>query len=66
MTRASLSGIFPKYSNMLTRAEAVSVRSTHLDSYYTEDAVLDVKGIVKQGKGPIDDLYKTTSPFPSS
>jgi hypothetical protein len=51
---------------MLTRAEAVSVRSTHLDSYYTEDAVLDVKGIVKQGKGPIDDLYKTTSPFPSS
>jgi len=39
--------------------EALSAGSTHLDSYYTEDAVLDVNGIVKQGKGPIDDLYKT-------
>jgi len=39
--------------------EGLSAGSTHLDSYYTDDAVLDVNGIVKQGKGPIDDLYKT-------
>ena len=39
--------------------DALSAGSTHFDSYYTEDAVLDVNGIVKRGKGPIDDLYKT-------
>jgi hypothetical protein len=39
--------------------EALSAGSTHLDLYYTDDAVLDVNGIVKHGKGPIDDLYKT-------
>ena len=39
--------------------EVLSAGSTHFDSYYTDDAVLDVNGIVKQGKGPIDDLYKT-------
>lgn len=39
--------------------EALSAGSTHFDSYYTDDAVVDVNGIVKQGKGPIDDLYKT-------
>jgi hypothetical protein len=27
-------------------------------SYYTEDGVLDVNGIVRRGRGPIDDLYK--------
>jgi hypothetical protein len=39
--------------------EALSAGSTHFDSYYTDDAVVDVNGIVKHGKGPIDDLYKT-------
>jgi len=39
--------------------EGLSAGSTHLDSYYTDDAALDVNGIVKQGKRPIDDLYKT-------
>jgi SnoaL-like domain len=39
--------------------EVLSAGSTHFDSYYTDDAVLDVNGIVKSGKGPIDDLYKT-------
>jgi SnoaL-like domain len=39
--------------------EALGAGSTHFDSYYTDDAVVDVNGIVKQGKGPIDDLYKT-------
>ncbi len=39
--------------------EVLSAGSTHFESYYTEDAVLDVNGIVKHGKGPIDDLYKT-------
>jgi hypothetical protein len=39
--------------------EVLSAGSTQFDSYYTDDAVLDVNGIVKRGKGPIDDLYKT-------
>ena len=39
--------------------EVLSAGSTNFDSYYTDDAVLDVNGIVKRGKGPIDDLYKT-------
>lgn len=39
--------------------EELSAGSAHFDSYYTDDAVLDVNGIVKRGKGPIDDLYKT-------
>lgn len=39
--------------------QALSAGSTHFDSYYTDDAVVDVNGIVKRGKGPIDDLYKT-------
>jgi len=39
--------------------EALSAGSTHFDSYYTDDAVVDVNGIVEHGKGPIDDLYKT-------
>jgi hypothetical protein len=39
--------------------EALSAGSTHFDSYYTDDASVDVNGIVKHGKGPIDDLYKT-------
>ncbi len=39
--------------------EVLSAGSTHFDSYYTDDAVLDVNGIVKHGKGAIDDLYKT-------
>jgi len=39
--------------------EVLSAGSAHFDSYYTDDAVLDVNGIVKRGKGPIDDLYKT-------
>jgi hypothetical protein len=28
-------------------------------SYYTADGVLDVNGIVRRGRGPIDDLYKS-------
>jgi hypothetical protein len=28
-------------------------------SFYTEDGVLDVNGIVRHGRGPIDDLYKS-------
>lgn len=39
--------------------EVLSAGSTHYESYYTDDAVLDVNGIVEHGKGPIDDLYKT-------
>jgi SnoaL-like domain len=39
--------------------EVLSAGSGHFDSYYTDDAVLDVNGIVRRGKGPIDDLYKT-------
>lgn len=39
--------------------QALSAGSTHFDSFYTDDAVVDVNGIVKHGKGPIDDLYKT-------
>jgi len=39
--------------------EALSAGSTHFDSYYTDDAVVDVNGIVKQGKKAIDDLYQT-------
>lgn len=31
-------------------------------SYYTEDGVLDVNGIVRHGRKPIDDLYKTIPP----
>jgi len=38
---------------------ALSAGGAHFDSYYTDDAVLDVNGIVRHGKGPIDDLYKT-------
>ena len=29
-----------------------------LGSYYVEDGVLDVNGIVSRGRGPIEDLYK--------
>ena len=29
-----------------------------LGSYYLEDGVLDVNGIVSRGRGPIEDLYK--------
>lgn len=39
--------------------EVLSAGTPHFDEYYTDDAVLDVNGIVKHGKGPIDDLYKT-------
>lgn len=39
--------------------EALSAGSTHFDSYYTDDATIDVNGIVKHGKASIDDLYKT-------
>lgn len=39
--------------------EALSAGSTHFDSYYTDDATVDVNGIVKHGKASIDDLYKT-------
>jgi hypothetical protein len=39
--------------------EALSAGSTHFDSFYTDDALVDINGIVKHGKGPIDDLYKT-------
>ena len=39
--------------------EVLSAGTPHFDSYYTDDAVLDVNGIVRHGKGPIDDLYKT-------
>lgn len=31
-------------------------------SFYTENAVLDVNGIVARGRKPIDDLYKTIPP----
>jgi len=39
--------------------QALSAGGTHFDSFYTDDATVDVNGIVKHGKGPIDDLYKT-------
>lgn len=39
--------------------EVLSAGGSHFDSYYADDAVLDVNGIVRRGKGPIDDLYKT-------
>ena len=39
--------------------EVLRAGGGHFDSYYTDDAVLDVNGIVRHGKGPIDDLYKT-------
>jgi hypothetical protein len=39
--------------------EVLSAGTPRFDSYYTDDAVLDVNGIVRHGKGPIDDLYKT-------
>ena len=39
--------------------DALSAGSTHFDSYYTDDASVDVNGIVRHGKGAIDDLYKT-------
>ena len=35
-------------------------QSTYGD-FYTEDGVLDVNGIVRQGRGPINDLYKGIS-----
>ncbi|MGH9687119.1 MAG: nuclear transport factor 2 family protein [Candidatus Acidiferrales bacterium] len=38
---------------------ALSAGSTHFDSYYADDATVDVNGIIKHGKGAIDDLYKT-------
>ena len=39
--------------------EVLSSGGTDFSSYYTDDAVLDVNGIVARGKGPIRDLYKT-------
>jgi ketosteroid isomerase-like protein len=39
--------------------EVLSSGGTDFGSYYTDDAVLDVNGIVARGKGPIRDLYKT-------
>jgi hypothetical protein len=39
--------------------EVLSSGGTDFGSYYTDDAVLDVNGIVAHGKGPIKDLYKT-------
>jgi len=39
--------------------EVLSSGGTDFGSYYTDDAVLDVNGIVARGKGPIQDLYKT-------
>lgn len=39
--------------------EVLSAGGTDFGSYYTDDAVLDVNGIVARGKGPIRDLYKT-------
>jgi len=38
---------------------ALSAGSAHFDSYYTDDATIDVNGIVRHGKQAIDDLYKT-------
>jgi SnoaL-like domain len=51
--RAQIEGMLVEYY------EVLSAGTPHFDSYYTDDAVLDVNGIVKHGKGPIDDLYKT-------
>ena len=39
--------------------EVLSSGGTDFGSYYTDDAVLDVNGIVARGKGPIRDVYKT-------
>ena len=39
--------------------EVLSSGGTDFGSYYTDDAVLDVNGIVARGKGPIKDLYET-------
>ncbi len=39
--------------------EVLSAGGIDFGSYYTDDAVLDVNGIVAHGKGPIKDLYKT-------
>lgn len=39
--------------------EALSAGSAHFDSYYTDDATIDVNGIVRHGKASIDALYKT-------
>ena len=39
--------------------EVLSSGGTDFGSYYTDDAVLDVNGIVARGKGPIRSLYKT-------
>lgn len=53
IARAQIEDMLVEYYQVL------GAGSTHFDSYYTEDAVLDVNGIVKRGKGPIDDLYRT-------
>jgi SnoaL-like protein len=53
MDRAQIEDMLVEYY------EVLSAGSPHFDSYYTDDAVLDVNGIVKHGKEPIDDLYKT-------
>lgn len=39
--------------------DVLSSGGTDFGSYYTDDAVLDVNGIVAHGKGPIRDVYKT-------
>ena len=51
--RAQIEDMLVKYY------DALSAGSTHFDSYYTDDASVDVNGIVRHGKGAIDDLYKT-------
>ena len=53
LDRAQIEDMLVEYYQVLSSG------GTDFGSYYTDDAVLDVNGIVARGKGPITDLYKT-------
>jgi hypothetical protein len=53
LDRAQIEDMLVEYYDVL------SAGGTDFGSFYTDDAVLDVNGIVAHGKGPIKDLYKT-------
>jgi hypothetical protein len=50
--RAQIEDLLVDYYGQLGGADR------NLGTYYVEDGVLDVNGIVSRGRGPIEDLYK--------
>ena len=53
VSRAQIEDLLVDYYSLFGGA------NRNFGSYYTDNGVLDVNGIVRRGRGPIDDLYKT-------